>query len=622
MTKGNKKYVIISIIAVVITVIVAIIIGRITYAFIDTEEDDIKRMQGEITAAGNSLIFIKGTDLGVDLSTDNFNGASGNLVSISNPKVKLIPADPTEGAIEVYNVGFYIGQNTYQYAQTGNAELILYIEDEDSEITSITNGEDTINRISITDPNDNTKTISGFDITGLTGFFTVDTNHEITSNVRAGTTQEWTFKLTFVNYTYDQSINEDAELSLQIVMQQEELDICDFDSSLEDCETNAIAYVAGNDLTITVDKAIDNFTGLLLDGSVVSTDNYTATSGSTIVTLRSSYLETLDQGPHILTFEYTSGNINRTISIPYTYDTAEEHTLTIEKSGYYKLEVWGAQGGSGLSSYTIAGYGGYSVGIVYLSQNESLFINVGGQGQTGYRNSSKNGGYNGGGSGWDNAANDALRSGGGGATHISTVTGLLSSLEAYKNTGNSQNTSSYYVSDEILIVAGGGGGDSLYNSSQYGRNGDGGGYIGINGTGTGAGGGGGTQISGGESSISNTFGTGENAIFGKGADALAGVSSYGGSGGGGGFYGGGHSYNNANGGGGSGYIASSRLTSGGTVTKHMATYGATGNYLSNDTETKTIAATSVSETATADYAKIGDGYARITYCGDSADSCD
>lgn len=43
-------------------------------------------------------------------------------------------------------------------------------------------------------------------------------------------------------------------------------------------------------------------------------------------------------------------------------------------TGYYKLEVWGAQGGSG-------GNGGYSSGYIKLQKEEKLYVYVGGRGQ-------------------------------------------------------------------------------------------------------------------------------------------------------------------------------------------------------------------------------------------------
>lgn len=106
-----------------------------------------------------------------------------------------------------------------------------------------------------------------------------------------------------------------------------------------------------------------------------------------------------------------------------------------------------------------------------------------------------------------------------------------------------------------------------------------------------------------------TGGTGyENGSFGKGG----GFSEYAtthtdlGGAGGGGFYGGGAGKNPAwsSGGGGSGYIGNDILSN-----KHMTGYDVD---TSNDTKTKTYSTTNVSATPISDYAKKGNGYARIT----------
>lgn len=72
-------------------------------------------------------------------------------------------------------------------------------------------------------------------------------------------------------------------------------------------------------------------------------------------------------------------------------------------------------------------------------------------------------------------------------------------------------------------------------------------------------------------------------------------------GGGGGFYGGG---GGVSGGGGSGYINTSKLTNACMYGYNVST--------SSATETKTYSTTNVSETPTSNYAKAGNGAARIT----------
>lgn len=81
-----------------------------------------------------------------------------------------------------------------------------------------------------------------------------------------------------------------------------------------------------------------------------------------------------------------------------------------------------------------------------------IYIVVGGAGKK-FISNPTSAGYNGGGicSNWQNGE----ACGGGGATHIATKTGLLSSLTSYK--------------EDILIVAGGGGGGDDSGYGGYGR---------------------------------------------------------------------------------------------------------------------------------------------------------
>ena len=255
-------------------------------------------------------------------------------------------------------------------------------------------------------------------------------------------------------------------------------------------------------------------------------------------------------------------------------------------SGYFKLETWGAQGGTYNSTY-YGGYGSYSTGIFYLVKDKKYFINVGGSTTT------TSGGYNGGG-GAINSDSRGSAFGGGGATSIATVDSLL------KNLSSNQ--------DSILIVAGGGGGAANF-SGEYTYAGSAGGYLGVSASGMyprcGTG--------GSQSAAGMANGTSVSAGgFGYGG---TGTGSYSSAGGGGGYYGGGggNTYpgaGSAAGGGGSGYIGD--LESSSVFTKHMTCYNCA---TSTDASTMTNTTTNVSSTATSDYAKSGNGYARITYLG-------
>lgn len=219
--------------------------------------------------------------------------------------------------------------------------------------------------------------------------------------------------------------------------------------------------------------------------------------------------------------------------------TGGVQTFTVPFSGIYKLEVWGCIGGGdgGWGTTAGSGYGGYSVRHVELTKGQILYVVCGGQT------------YNGGGSGGPVSNDKRFSCNGGGATHIATATGVLSSLSNNKNA--------------VLVVAGGGGGN---------------GGVTAGGGGCGSGGG----LSGG--------GRGSGYAFGQGA-----TGGWNAGGGGGGWYGG-YAHGgwpgkwDGGGGGGSGWIgaevASQTVTLGGkTYTdstsngKHSGNGKATITYL-------------------------------------------
>ena len=72
---------------------------------------------------------------------------------------------------------------------------------------------------------------------------------------------------------------------------------------------------SGSDVTITCNGDFAKFTGIKVDGSVVDSSNYTAVSGSTVLTLKSSYLGTLTDGSHTITFVYTDGEANANLTV-------------------------------------------------------------------------------------------------------------------------------------------------------------------------------------------------------------------------------------------------------------------------------------------------------------------
>ena len=230
-----------------------------------------------------------------------------------------------------------------------------------------------------------------------------------------------------------------------------------------------------------------------------------------------------------LLLQYQFQKLDNTI---FAYDyRGKIEEFVVPVNGTYKIELWGASGGSGVLEYP-GGNGAYTSGIITLDYGDILYVNVGGKGSVANRSIAL-GGYNGGGSSQVIGAGDYAGSGGG-ATDIRLV-----------------NKTDFDGLKSRIMVAAGGGGAYHYSSDVTGAA-----YIGI-------GGAGGTlegiqetviecvnrdQIIG--SVSSQITGAGNNACSSVPTVEIGDVATFGkdssgvtwSSGGGGGYYGGGSGY--------------------------------------------------------------------------------
>lgn len=239
-------------------------------------------------------------------------------------------------------------------------------------------------------------------------------------------------------------------------------------------------------------------------------------------------------------------------------------SITLPK-GTYKLECWGAQGGSSSYHNTTGGKGGYSTGVYTITNNTTLYLYTGGMGNTG--SVSVYGGYNGGGgvtSDYNYGGTDNHLGTGGGASDISLVGGecSLDSYYRYVRTTDSYNNR--------IIVAGGGGGSEGVGGTAGGGTSGVGAYAG-------------TSSSAGSAIIGNAslWVTLYAGGFGYGASTTGGHTNHAmGCCGGGGWYGGGTYADNGNaayGCGGSGYVNTSKLTSASTTAGNSSFTSPTGS---------------------------------------------
>lgn len=230
------------------------------------------------------------------------------------------------------------------------------------------------------------------------------------------------------------------------------------------------------------------------------------------------------------------------INCPYS---GSAKSITLPK-GTYKLECWGAQGGSRGTNSGAGGKGGYSTGILTLTADTILYLSAGGQGVSSTTSTTGDS------AGWN---------GGGGAQYYGGGGGGASDVRIGQD--------SLYAR---VIVAGGGGGAQGRNSSTYAANGGAGGgtsgqyggYMGTQPSGTN------TVTNGGPPGTATSAGTAVNTTYGNtsgsfgigGNGGLNSTTTCGTGAGGGGWYGGGTGqYRYSGGGGGSGYVYTSSTAS-------------------------------------------------------------
>jgi hypothetical protein len=252
-----------------------------------------------------------------------------------------------------------------------------------------------------------------------------------------------------------------------------------------------------------------------------------------------------ESGTNVWVFDYAYDVVSKGATDGNDLYRGKAQEFTAPEDGFYRLEAWGARGGT--PSTADSNQGGYCKGTIFLKKDQKIYIYVG---QRGHYYSMKSGVYyytdyafNGGGRG--GLAETTLKGGrggsGGGATDFRLV-----------NASDPAKWDDPLSLNSRILVAAGGGGYASYNTKSGGY---GGGLTGGNGQGSGVA----ANSHGGDQTGANNNKSLSYGKFGEGAST---PSSTGVGGGGGGWYGGdsntfvtGTSANFGSGSGGSSFIS-------------------------------------------------------------------
>ena len=228
MNNNKKQALILSIVAVV--TLIALVVGA-TYAYFKAQGGTGSSTEVKVTTyTTDMLTFTTGSAISLYADQSSFGQEKGSLSGETFAKATLVANNKTNEATDNYYVYFNIENNTFKYT-LGNdkPELILTVTGPDgnevTEISGLTH--------KVVQDREN-KSISGFDVTKANGLITIANKKTITATTDAKE-EQYTLKLTFVNYEGDQTANATSSLSAKVMIQKEMI------SFHEACNDNTLA---------------------------------------------------------------------------------------------------------------------------------------------------------------------------------------------------------------------------------------------------------------------------------------------------------------------------------------------------------------------------------------------
>ena len=213
MEKSKKNAIVLSIVAVV--TLIALVVGA-TFAYFKAQGGTGSSTEVKVTTyTTDMLTFTTGNAISLYADQSSFGQEKGSLSGETFAKATLVANNKTNEATDNYYVYFNIENNTFKYTLgEDKPELILTVTGPDgNEVTEILG----LTHKAVQDREN--KSISGFDVTTTNGLITIANKKTITA--APSKEEQYTLKLTFVNYEGDQTENATSTLSAKVMIQKE-----------------------------------------------------------------------------------------------------------------------------------------------------------------------------------------------------------------------------------------------------------------------------------------------------------------------------------------------------------------------------------------------------------------
>ena len=213
MEKSKKNSIVLSIVAVV--TLIALVVGA-TYAYFKAQGGTGSSTEVKVTTyTTDMLTFTTGSAISLYADQSSFGQDKGSLSGETFAKATLVANNKTNEATDNYYVYFNIENNTFKYTLgEDKPELILTVTGPDgNEVISLPG----LTYKEVQDREN--KTVKGFDVTTTNGLITIANKKTITATPNKE--EQYTLKLTFVNYEGDQTENATSTLSAKVMIQKE-----------------------------------------------------------------------------------------------------------------------------------------------------------------------------------------------------------------------------------------------------------------------------------------------------------------------------------------------------------------------------------------------------------------
>lgn len=127
---------------------------------------------------------------------------------------------------------------------------------------------------------------------------------------------------------------------------------------------------AKDGLTFTSNAAFADFQKVQIDGKDISTSNYTVKEGSTVVTLKAAYLETLSAGKHTISIVSATGTATTDFTIKAVSATSTQDKSNTASTNDNKKSP--NTGNESAVFFAVAGAGAMALAVTLISKKKQL----------------------------------------------------------------------------------------------------------------------------------------------------------------------------------------------------------------------------------------------------------